>query len=269
MLGALKAAVLNPVAASAYDADVLAYVATFGADPGATYKGLLSTLVTDLKADGIWAKLDWFSDLEAPEQTPSLVNIKSLAQTLATVGSVGTQIVYTANLGWAGDGSAGYLTFGVTFDSLTNFTSNSASAGAWCNDQGAGSGNKPHVSDLAASFHRILVNAANTGVAESFRGNDSTSTTVATSASRLGHRTVTVDGANSKNYYKAGASLATATARSSAGVSAGNGALLCQNGTTFCADRLAIAYVGGTLTAGEVATMHTRLNTFLTARGSN
>jgi hypothetical protein len=275
---ALRVALMGSAeeAAASYDADVLAYVATFAVDPGVTYKNALQTCVSGLKTDGVWTILDWLLDLEAPEQEPSLKNLKNPAQTLSTVGTVGTQIIYTANPaaggtkgGWEGDGSVGYLTFGVTFDSMANFALDSATVGAWCNNQGAGSGAKPHVSDLHASFYRIVLNAASGGSQETFRGNDSNSGNSATSTDRKGHRTVTVDGSNSKNFYKAGAAVVTAVARTSAGVSSGNGALLCQQGTVFCADRLAAAYAGGALNATQVANLHSRLNAFLTARGSN
>jgi hypothetical protein len=245
----------GPAPTLTYDADATALFGRMASQPDATRKGLIDDLIVGAKADGWWTKLDWLVLLAAHSQAESLLNWKPGTKALTNVGAT-----FTVDRGWTGNGSSAYLTFGETFNAAGNqFAQNNASVGAWCNLQGAGTGAKPHIADLAPSFYRIVINAAANSANEVYRVNDSVGGNAPTSTDRKGHRTVVRGGspATEKYFYKAGALTHTS----------GNGCLLTRSSSDWSADRLAAAYSGGALTGTDVGNIHTRLNTFLTAIG--
>jgi hypothetical protein len=252
------------LSASSYDPAALTYFAAMTVQPDAPRKALINTLIVGLKADGVWTKLDWLVLLASHDTQASLLNAKAPAKILSAVSSP----TFTTDRGWTGDGVGAYLLFPELFNAAGNgFTQDSATIGEWCNLQGAGGGlNQYHFGNTNGTNPSTRIASRGDGGSETFKLNNSTTLTAVASSSRLGHRTVTRNSGN-PIFYKAGAQTAN-PADTSVGVSATAPCLLRDN-AVYTVDRLASAYFGAGMTAANVAAIHTRLGTFLTAIGAN
>ena len=103
----------------AYDADAQAY---FDAVPNAyddTYKGYINTLVTTLKSDGNWTKLDRLWLFANTTTGNAIIDLKALAS--ATLVNAPA---FVADQGYTGDGSTSYINSNYT---PTNATINTYS----------------------------------------------------------------------------------------------------------------------------------------------
>lgn len=245
------------------DSDVAAYIAALTTPPSAAERARLNTLVRGLKADGVWALLDRLNVLAAETQQAGLRDLRNPAKTL----TVGGTITFTADRGFLGDGTSGYLDYGEAFAFTgAQFSLNSATLGIWCNAEGTG-GVKTHIGNVANS-PRSAITPRTTAGAETFLANDATGDTLMTSnGSRLGHRTFSRTGAAVKRGFFNGTRTADLTTASTA-VNTANGSLL-RSGTGYADDRLAAAYSGGGLTDAQVAALHARLSAYLSGKGAS
>ena len=259
---AIIAAAMSAASPPAYDADAVALFARMTSEPDAERKGLINALIVGAKDDGWWSSLDWLTLLAAHDSQASLLNWKPGSKTLTNSGAT-----FTTDRGWTGDASSAYLSLGEAFNASGNlFSQDNASVGAWCNLQGAAGGVKPHVSDLNTTSVRVMLNAGAGGGQETFRINDATNTPPGTSASRLGHRTIVrADSANKK--FSKGGSATSSYGVASVGTRSDHGCLL-RSLTNYVDDRLAAFYSGGALSDTDIANIHGRLNTYLTAIGA-
>lgn len=250
-------------AIASVDSDVAAYIAKLTTPPTGTERNLLNSLVTGLKSDGVWALLDRFALLAVETQQASLVDLRNPNKSFTASGT----ITFTVNRGWTGDGSTGYLDIGEAWSATGNqFALNSASLGVWCNASGA-AGIKGQIGNIANSA-RSQISARSATGNESFQINDSTGDTLMVSnGSRLGHRTAARTGLLVKKGYFNGAVTANLSTTSSA-VNTANGSLL-RSLTSYADDRIAAAYSGAGLTDAQVSALHSRLSTYLTAKGAN
>jgi hypothetical protein len=252
-----------PAAGVSMDADTTALVARMTSAPDSTRQNLINNLIVDAKADGWWTKLDWFVALAAHDSQASLLNWKPGSKAMTTAGT----ITFDTNLGYRGDGSTGYLTFGEAYNAGGNqYALNSCSLGAYCNQQNGVAGNRVHMGDLEASLNRVRFNAASGGAAETWRLNASVNTNAPVSTTRTGHRTIVRTDSSNNHFYKGG--VKTSSTQASANVPTAHGSVL-RALTEYCADRMAVVYFGTQLTDGDVANINTRVSTFLTAIGAN
>lgn len=122
----------GPAALAGHDADVTAWIAAVksvdGSVVSARQAALTQSLVSALKACGAWALRDDYAVYAAESRTAALVTLKQrLTQTLSA-----TAPTFTANQGFAGNGSSAYVdTKWNPHSSLTNYTRNSANFGVW------------------------------------------------------------------------------------------------------------------------------------------
>lgn len=239
-----------------YDAASTAYFAAMTVQPSDTRKSLLNNAIVGLKADGVWAALDWISFVAAHDAQAGRVNAKNPAQVAAVVGGP----AFTVDRGWAGVlGTAGYLDTGVAGTAGGSFAQDSASVFAWSDTATA---NQTGVMGQAADVTvRLLTNS---GGSLSARINNGGAATLAvangiglTTASRLSSTTATV--------YRntSGAS----TALTSIALSNSTFTPLCINGSYADVRVLAFGFGGG-LSGAQVAALYARLNTYLIAVGA-
>lgn len=101
--------------------------------PSASQQTLQNTLVTDLKTAGVWDKLDLFYVFATDGDSDyATLNWKAPSSHQATKVNSPT---FTANSGFAGDGSSSYLDTNYNpATSGTNYTLNDASISIWSND---------------------------------------------------------------------------------------------------------------------------------------
>jgi hypothetical protein len=113
--------------AAAYDAATTAWIAAVGSgNVSATRRGVVDTLITGLKTDGVWALLDRLLIFAAENQQSALVDMVALST--ATAVNAPT---FTSNSGYTVNGTS-YVDLG--YKPVTNavhFSRNFCHVGAW------------------------------------------------------------------------------------------------------------------------------------------
>jgi len=248
-------------APASYESESVTYFAAMSVQPDAARKGLINTLIAGLKSDGVWSQLGWLCLLAAHDEQAGRLNAINTAKALSAVNSP----TFTTDRGFTGDGSTAYMDFGEQATaSGNNYSQNACSRGVWCNSQ-TNTSSATMFSDNSASF-RGHIGAIATGGTETIRASDATGDT-RTSSSKLGHRAFSRTASNVKRGFLNGVrDINVSTA--STGTAAANARLMANNAAS-CADRLAAAWLGGGLSDTDVANLHSRLNTYLTAIGGN
>lgn len=249
--------------ASSYDIDAASYFAAMTVQPDATRKGLLNDLVVGLKADGVWAQLDWLLLLAAHNAQAGRVNVVVPSKVAAAINSPS----FTADRGYTGDGASAYISYGESYGgSGKQYVRDNATLGVWV------------VSSATAALGQmggqgssgLLLTTASTSIG--WRVNQTTAFNISTAAivtrpTRSGHVTASRSGASLSTGYINGMFVADSSTTSSA-LSGATATVLLQN-ATYSPDRAIAAYSGASLTTAQAAALHNRLSTFLTAIGAN
>lgn len=241
-------------------------VARMAVPPSSTRRAQIDALIAGLKADGAWDKLDWLCLMAAHDAQAARLNWRSAAKSLAAVNSP----FFTIDRGYAGDGASAYLTLGEWLIAPGNqFARNNASMGLWCNAQGAETGFGYQLGDnggnTAQSYIQIL--AADATASDIYRINTTESVTMSAGTVRTGHRSFTRSGASTSRAYRNGVLVAEGASASTASVPGASTTLLRRVGN-YGRDRLAAFYAGAALADAEMAALHGRLATYLTALGA-
>lgn len=244
-----------------YSAAATALFARFTTPPTTARKALINTLIVTLENAGIWAKLDLFYMMAAADAQAAQRNWLSDTFNLSEVSSPS----FTADQGYASNGTSSYVTTG--WDPATNgifFTQNDASIGVWSltNAQnanglfGSGTSQANYLVPRNTSddfYWRINVTAAtfpNVGVIGDARGLFSASRT----------------GAAVTNAYRNGGLAYSADTVASAALSNVDFNIGRTN-SMFSTQRAAFAFVGGSLTAADSATLYAAVATYLVGVG--
>lgn len=243
--------------------ETAAYIDAMWVKPDSTRRALINTLIAGLITDGIWSSLDWFCLLAAHDSQAGLINARNPAKVLAAAGSP----AFTVDRGYTGDGTAAYLDLQETFTATGNSLSlNSATVGLWCNQQNGAAGAIYQMGTQSGAA--LFTVQGNSSGNELFRVCDATSDTARSgSTGRTGHRASIRTGSAVKRAFYNGTRTANLTTASTATAS-GNGCIL-RHGSTYSPDRFAAAYSGAGLSDTLAASLHSRLNTYLTAIGAN
>jgi len=246
---------------SPYHTGARAYFLAMTTQPDAARKALIDTLFKGLESDGTLPLLDWLCLLASHDSQSGLLNAKQPSKTGTLVGTV----TFTADKGFKGDGSTGYILLENAQAAGNQSSTNSASQGVYCN-LSVGTGFVGHMGKLASSAGNILARA--TAGAETFRLNDSASDqSQLNTGSHLGHRYSVRPSAAVKRAFFNGARVADLT---TASTSASNSpmVLLQAAGGSFSSDQLGAAWSGGGMTDTQANAVHTRLDTYLRAIGA-
>jgi hypothetical protein len=238
-----------------------AFFAALSTPPTAERRALYNSLIVGLKADGLWTPLDWLLILAAEDSQAARVNLKTPAKVATAVNSP----TFTADRGYAGDGATSYIDLGEVYNVAGNsFALDSATIGVW-NNTSVSVGQKGQIGNLSGATRSFI--ASHSAGNEIYRINDSTDSTLRVGSTHLGHRAASRESSALKRGYFNGALVSDLTTASTA-INAASGTILTST-TVFSADRVAAAYSGSAMTAAQLAAMHTRLSTFLTAIGAN
>ncbi|MES2442780.1 MAG: hypothetical protein V4574_08105 [Pseudomonadota bacterium] len=255
-------------ARSGRDAAANALIARMTSAPGEARAGLIDALVRGLKDAGVWAKLDLLYLLAAHDAQAARLNWVEAAHDLTAVNSPG----FTVDRGYAGDGTASYLDTGWAPSGAVHFVQDSAALGCWLN-AGTDTG-----SDFAVAMGaRDASNGAFVGprgTANAIRGRVNQAASSASSgsvATRLGFTALSRTASNLVSCYR-GASLNGGFATASSGRATVSLYLGCLNASAAfsngCDNRIAAAFAGAGLNAGEVAALHAALSAYLTGIGA-
>lgn len=102
-----------------YSAEATAYFAAMSVQPSTALKDAVESLITNLKADGVWTLIDWLGLGPMHDEQAARVNLKNPSQVATIVGSP----VFTAKQGYAGDNTAANLNSGVAGTTVTDTNS--------------------------------------------------------------------------------------------------------------------------------------------------
>jgi hypothetical protein len=259
--------ILSKPAAVALDPATTAWVGAVVAAGGTVSGGRQTTvnnLIVGLKADGVWAKLDrlW---IYAAENTQS-----ALIDLVALVEAISISVTFTANRGYAGNGTSQYIR--TLFNAATqgiNYTRNAAHIAAWDNTSRASA--PVMITGVDDGFGVItnLLPFSSNGIVASINGAGGQSDPTSTSQGFfIGQRN---DGGETEYFYNGVSKGTTASAFSYPVVS--QPFYVCASNTStgdpvsFMTDQISMVSYGGKFTSTETLAYYNRLRTYMTAVG--
>ena len=242
-----------------YLPEAQALFARMTTQPDATRKGLINTLIGDLISAGVWSKMDALYVLAAHDAQAARLNFIADQFNLTAVSSP----AFTVDRGYQGDGVSTFLqtSFSPTTAVSPKFVQNSGHIMFWSRTAASsgnvdmGNGNTIIATRLAGDLAAHRVNAASS----------SNSTETDGSGCYVSSRTGSLAADNT--LYRNGTSRATGIGSSAP--DSGTMRVLGRSTTvSFSSRQSAAASIGGGLTAGEVSSLYTSLNTYLQAIGA-
>ncbi len=260
---------VEPAAPYAYlRPETAAVVARMSSAPSTSRKWLADRLVDSLVSAGIWGKLDALYILAAPDAQAARLNWIGTSYPLTAVNSP----AFIADRGYTSDGSTSYLRTGYVPGVGTQWQQNSASFGIYVGQNGRrglaiGAMTVPdyrgsHISRYgAAEGNYCALQLNELGFAP-----------VTNYAAFLDSGLVAASRADAATVsrYKNGALVESGAGTSQAPPNLEFFLLALNSGTPLVngTDRIAAAFMGGALSAPQMATLNTALHTYLSALGA-
>lgn len=246
-------------------------MASAGAEPDATRKGHIDTLIAALKVAGVWAKTDVLYVLAAHSAPAALLNWISASHDAAANGA----IAFVADRGYTGNAVGDYLSTAFDPDALTGIN--------FVETVGGGTDQSQHVGVFVLTANSVVAFDAVAGAA--FRVVATSSGSGANPNGRLAsaggadaivppsgdapHHIVAVrNGAGSAFGYRDGVAGAEMTSLCTTASTTALAICAFGAGGTPTGRQTAIVHAGGKLTGGEVAALHSALLIFLQALGA-
>lgn len=261
---------VEPVAPYAFlRPQTAAVVARMANAPSTSRKWLADRLVDSLVSAGVWAKLDALYILAAPDAQAARLNWIGANYPLTEVNSP----AFTANRGYASDGATSYLRTGYVPGSGTLFQRNAASFGCYFGGGGRRGLSMGAMSPPTYAGSHIARYAPEDFGYCALQLTEGSYAAVVNYSAFLGTGLVSAarSSAASVSLYMNGALVETAAHPSDA-IPDLEFYLLAINwvGTALInsTERMAAAFVGGALTAAEMAALHTALRAYLSAVGA-
>lgn len=248
------------------NSEASALVGRFTADPGATRRGQIDTLIGALKTAGVWSKIDVLQVYAAHDAQASLLNWKSASYTASSPAMP----TFTADRGYAGNGATMYLDAGLANNATgVNWQAASGLATYAVGVNVAGtSGANNFVFGLNGGAASVRFNPYN-GTGAQGRFLSASDQNFTNGVGRVGRFLVTRD-ASGQSGYRNGA-LMTSGGVGTLSVNGANLAILRTN-TVFSDSRVSFVMIGGGAaiwTATEAANFDAAMDTYLTAVGAN
>tara|TARA_R110000868_G_scaffold79573_1_gene226344 strand:+ start:373 stop:1170 length:798 start_codon:yes stop_codon:yes gene_type:complete len=264
----MRPARLNIIRALAPEADLLVDYMTVR--PQGNRAFLVSDTVRRLKAASLWTRLDaaWFT--AAHDAQAGRLNWKSPSTfALSEVSSP----TFTADRGYAGNGSTSYLNTGWDMvNNGANFVLNDFSMGAYVNATGSDAASTAVNLGSFDSVSGATLNVRRTGDGIGTRSNSLTSDSIGTGATtRLGLSVRQRTGSTAGEAFKNGASLGTSATSSLATNSVDFFIGGINTSGTFgsgVTDRHAMAFLGGSLSAQQHIALDQIVRYYLVALGA-
>lgn len=259
-----SATVSFTTAASFQEPETTTLVGQMVVAPSVARRNAIDALIAGLKTDGIWSKLDLlYSTASHTAQASHLNWINPTGPALLPVNGP----TFVADQGYAGDGNTSYLDTQVALTALSNYAQDSASLGVWV--RSAGSNHVGVYFGVIDAFLGRFTNSAKwfaDGPNSSDRIDGNTAAEAAEGlliANRSSSTTI-------ERYFNA--TLEASTTGVSDPVSANAPYVLVANSSgspiTFSTAQVSIVFAGSSLTATDVANLHARFSTYLSAIGA-
>lgn len=243
----------------------------FSNPPTDARKAAINKLIVSLKSVGVWALLDAFYLTAAADEQAAQRNWVQDAFNLSPQASP----TFTADRGYAGNGTTSFLATGITPASLPaaggRLSLNSAHLSIWCRNNVQSSTQLPIGSRTTSTTQQFLiVPRLGTDVA-TFRVNQDVAGAAPASLDSTGHWTARRDGAATDALFKNGALVSSDTAAST-GLSTAAVTLGALNtgGTVgnFATHQIASASIGAGLTDAQEAARHAAVLGYLQSVGA-
>lgn len=247
---------------SSLDADAATLIAAMTTTPDATRQGHINTLITGLKADGVWTKLDELWVTAAHAEQAALLGWKRYKNLTAVNAPT-----FTVDRGFAGNGTTSYLnTNYVPSTDGVNYTLNDASLGVYSRTAGIsgstliGAGPNTTIVKIATPNLRGNINGA--------LGSQAIAAAVA-----AGFNVVRRASSTHVQGWKNGAQIGSDVSASSASLTSSALYLdALNNGGTaieFDTTQIAAAFVGAAMSEAQQLALYNRIQTYMTAVGAN
>lgn len=257
-----------------FEPEALALFARMSSAPTAERAALMNALIRSLKTGGVWAKLDALYVMAAADAQAARLNWVGDTYNLSTVNSP----TFTADRGYAGNGSSAYLETGFNpFSAVgAKYTRDSAHLALWDRTDRAASGTSIEIGLFSGTAFQSHINTRFTGDTFLGRVNQAVSGQMSAAVtSSSGFHVASRTGASAQAFYKNG-SLLSSNATASVSLASANDSYPILAGKTVgsaafanSADQLAAVSIGGGLTSGEQSTFYAAINTYLAAIGAN
>lgn len=272
MLPRVRRLTLSKAVGSAFEAEATSLFARFTTPPTDARKLVINQLIVDLKSAGVWAKLDALYILAAADAQAARRNwITDALNAVAT-----SSPTFTADRGYAGNGTSSYLNTGFVPSTAGGlFSQNSGHISAWSLTSraanisclmgattGSGGGSAPYVNIFTRFTGDLAYFTVNSQGLET--GISNTATAGLFVASRTGSA--------ASQGYRNGSALGAASSVASTGRSNNAIALLgrlSSDGIQLpTSDQIAMASIGSGLDATDAANFHSAVETYLQAVGA-
>lgn len=251
--------VRRTLAAHALRAETTALLARMSVQPAAARAAAYDRLIRDLIAAGVWSRLDALYVLAAHDAQAARLNWRAAAFDATVVGTM----IFTAQRGYQGDGSTGYLStgFNPTTAPSPKFIQNDAHMGLWSLTDGVFPAHDMGGGNSSAAM------LATTGNFQT-RGNSGLASG-ASSAGGTGHLSWTRSDASQVFRYRNGAAASTAAVAS---LAPSNyvfrlGGYITST-ASFSTRQIAAAHWGSALDATQTEALYNALRRYLTGAGA-
>lgn len=237
-----------------------AAVVSAGGTVSSARRNLITNLISGLKADGLWSKLDRLWLFAAENSQSALIDLVSTS----TASLVATNPTFTADEGYTGNAS-GYIDTNFNATSGTpKFTQNDGHWSMWnlngdavsgntgfCGNGGTGGAQWSYFSSVHYQFL-----------------NDGSGTGTLTIPSLVGHHMVSRSSSTQRKHYHDGSSILTSTSTSGAPLNATFVVLYDRTTNAKSVMQAAAFSIGSNLNGGsDASNFYNRLHTYMTAIG--
>jgi hypothetical protein len=250
--------------APALDADAVTLIAAMTVPPDATRQGFINTLIIDLKAAGVWTKLDILYVMAAHSEQAARLNWKAPGTFTQVNG--GTAPTFTTDRGFTGDGISGRLdTTWIPNTHGVNYLQNDASYWVWIVVNAVAS--TFEIGNVTAPANRMLVRSGANGANGII--NDATNTAMVGSGITdcRGLWGMQRPSAAIKKLWQNGVQIGADAAVTSTGRPTQSQWLLGANSANFSGRQEAFGAWGASLAGLEMA-FNTPVNAYMTAVGA-
>lgn len=250
------------------DPDAVIYWGVDEASLSPGRKQLDSDLFIDLKAAGIFQLFDAAYILAHEVEAVALRNIVKRAHDCTAHGT----IVFTADRGFQGNGSTGYLdTHYNLFNDRVNYDLNTGSMGIYCRTNVGANSTTSIGAQLTGGNPRSYQNIRSVAGTWAYSINSGSGGTIAVPSS-LGLFVAQRTASNSLIAYRNGSAIASSSVASTS-IPGGNATISARNNVgvgidSFSPRQYAFPLFGGLLSAGQHLTLYTLLQAYLTAIGA-
>lgn len=235
-------------------------VRALGGSVPPNYESIVGQTVGQLKIAGLWARIPALYLMAGPNSAFARVNLMAPGTwTLTEVASPD----FTANQGYAGNGSSSYVHMGVGFASVTGISLNDSGLFVWSLTD-ANATNMRDAGGASTGSETYLLGRSTGGVLQT-RGNAATANNFTTPDS-LGFYGFSRRGSTTMDQFKNGQVVASVTTASTS-FATGNVAFG-RGGSVYSTRRLAIGAVTKGLTAAEMQNLYAVLQFYLVQVGA-